>query len=181
LGKVPALEQPGPLGQARHTRLSEARARARQAAQLGSRRLAKSAVTFARRNAMSTSQPAPLQPNATTTDTLQTLAQQLQDFALERDWQQFHSPKNLAAALSVEAGELLEHFQWLTEEQSRALTPEKREAVGAELADVLLYLIQLASALGIDPVAAAQAKLQLNAVKYPVDRARGNSKKYDEL
>ena len=130
---------------------------------------------------MSTSQPAPLQPNATTTDTLQTLAQQLQDFALERDWQQFHSPKNLAAALSVEAGELLEHFQWLTEEQSRALTPEKREAVGAELADVLLYLIQLASALGIDPVAAAQAKLQLNAVKYPVDRARGNSKKYDEL
>ena len=115
------------------------------------------------------------------TDTLNSLAQQLQQFALERDWQQFHSPKNLATALSVEAGELLEHFQWLTEEQSRALTPEKREAVGAELADVLLYLIQLASALGIDPVAAARAKLKLNAVKYPVDLARGNSKKYDEL
>jgi NTP pyrophosphatase (non-canonical NTP hydrolase) len=115
------------------------------------------------------------------TDTLNGLAQQLHKFANERDWQQFHSPKNLATALTVEAGELLEHFQWLTEEQSRTLTPEKREAVGAEIADVLLYLIQLSSALGIDPVAAAQAKLKLNAVKYPVDLARGNSKKYDEL
>ncbi len=115
------------------------------------------------------------------TDSLNGLAQQLELFANERDWQQFHSPKNLAAALTVEAGELLEHFQWLTEEQSRTLTPEKREAVGAEVADVLLYLIQLSSALGIDAVAAAQAKLKLNAAKYPVDRARGNSKKYDEL
>lgn len=115
------------------------------------------------------------------TDNLNGLAQQLELFADERDWRQFHSPKNLAAALSVEAGELLEHFQWLTEEQSRALSPERRDAVGAEIADVLLYLIQLSSALGIDPVAAAQAKLQLNALKYPVDKARGNSKKYDEL
>lgn len=115
------------------------------------------------------------------TDNLNGLAQQLELFADERDWRQFHSPKNLAAALSVEAGELLEHFQWLTEEQSRVLSPERRDAVGAEIADVLLYLIQLSSALGIDPVAAAQAKLQLNALKYPVDKARGNSKKYDEL
>jgi len=115
------------------------------------------------------------------TDTLNGLAQQLQLFANERDWQQFHSPKNLASALTVEAGELLEHFQWLTEEQSRTLTPEKRDAVGAEIADVLLYLIQLSSALGIDPVAAAQAKLKLKAAKYPVDLVRGNSKKYDEL
>ena len=115
------------------------------------------------------------------TDTLNGLAQQLDQFAMERDWQQFHSPKNLAAALSVEAGELLEHFQWLTEEQSRNLTPEKRDAVAAEMADVLLYLVQLATALGVDPVAAAQAKLKWNAVKYPVDLARGNSKKYDEL
>ncbi len=115
------------------------------------------------------------------TDSLRTLTAQVDQFAKDRDWQQFHSPKNLASALVVEAGELLEHFQWLTEAQSRALSPAKHEAVGAELADVLLYLIQLAAALGIDPIAAAQAKLKLNAQKYPVDRARGSSKKYDEL
>ncbi len=108
-------------------------------------------------------------------DSLRNLAQQLDQFAKDRDWQQFHSPKNLASALVVEAGELLEHFQWLTEEQSRTLSPEKRDA-----ADVLLYLIQLAGALGIDPIAAAQAKLKLNAQKYPVDLARGNSAKYDQ-
>jgi len=115
------------------------------------------------------------------TDTLSDLAQQLHQFAQERDWQQFHSPKNLASALIVEAGELLEHFQWMTEAQSRALTPEKLEAVGTEIADVLLYLIQLSHALGIDPVKAAQAKMQVNAKKYPIDRARGSSKKYDEI
>lgn len=100
---------------------------------------------------------------------------------MERDWKQFHSPKNLASALVVEAGELLEHFQWITEAQSRELTPAKLDAVGAELSDVLLYLIQLSTALGIDPIAAAQAKLQLNALKYPIDRAHGTSKKYNEL
>lgn len=114
-------------------------------------------------------------------DSLQALSKELDRFAAERDWHQFHSPKNLASALVVEAGELLEHFQWLTEEQSRALSSEKREAVGAEVADVLLYLIQLATALGIDPIAAAEAKLKLNASKYPAGLARGNSKKYDEL
>jgi dCTP diphosphatase len=116
-----------------------------------------------------------------TPDTLRALALELDQFARDRDWQQFHSPKNLASALAVEAGELLEHFQWLTEEQSRMLTPEKRDAVGAEVADVLLYLIQLTNALGIDPVAAAQAKLELNALRYPVDLARGTSTKYDQL
>jgi dCTP diphosphatase len=115
------------------------------------------------------------------TDSLRELAEQLDRFALDRDWQQFHSPKNLASALVVEAGELLEHFQWMTEEQSRQLTSERRDAVGAELADVLLYLVQLAAALRIDPLAAAQAKLKVNEAKYPVDRARGNSRKYDEL
>lgn len=116
-----------------------------------------------------------------TTDPLRDLALQLDQFAKDRDWQQFHSPKNLASALVVEAGELLEHFQWVTEQQSRALAPEKRDAVAAEVADVLLYLIQLSTALGIDPIAAAQTKLKLNELKYPIDRARGNSRKYDEL
>jgi NTP pyrophosphatase (non-canonical NTP hydrolase) len=115
------------------------------------------------------------------TDTLQHLSQQQLEFAKARDWEQFHSPKNLASALIVEAGELLEHFQWMTEEQSRALTPEKREAVGSEIADVLLYLIQLSNVLGIDPIKAAQAKIQVNSQKYPADRARGSSKKYDQL
>ncbi|KPF50166.1 nucleotide pyrophosphohydrolase [beta proteobacterium AAP121] len=114
-------------------------------------------------------------------DTLNDLAQQLDHFAKERDWHSFHSPKNLASALVVEAGELLEHFQWLTEEQSRMLAPEKREAVSAEVADVLLYLVQLTSALGIDPVAAAQAKLLVNAQRYPIEKSRGTSKKYDQL
>ena len=115
------------------------------------------------------------------TDSLRDLAQELDQFAEDRDWRQFHSPKNLASALVVEAGELLEHFQWMTEAQSRELAPDKRDAVGAELADVLLYLIQLATALSIDPVGAAQTTLKRNELKYPVNRARGNSKKYDEL
>ncbi len=114
-------------------------------------------------------------------DSLNDLARQLEQFATERDWQQFHAPKNLASALVVESGELLEHFQWLTEAQSRALPPEKLDAVSSEVADVLLYLVQLSTALGIDPVAAAQGKLQHNAQRYPVALARGNSKKHSEL
>jgi NTP pyrophosphatase (non-canonical NTP hydrolase) len=114
-------------------------------------------------------------------ESLQDLAQQLEDFARARDWQQFHSPKNLASALIVEAGELLEHFQWLTEEQSRSLSPGKRSEVGAELADVLLYLVQLGNALGIDLIEAARTKLQHNELKYPVELARGHSRKYNEL
>ena len=113
------------------------------------------------------------------TDSLNDLACQLSSFAKEREWGQFHSPKNLASALVVEAGELLEHFQWLTEEQSRKLAPDEREAVGAEIADVLLYLIQLSTALGVDPIAAAHAKLEVNGRKYPVEQSRGTSKKYD--
>ena len=76
---------------------------------------------------------------------------------------------------------MLEHFQWMTEEQSRSLSPEKKDAVTAEVADVLLYLVQIAAALGIDPVAAAQAKLQANELRYPADKSRGNSRKYTEF
>lgn len=115
------------------------------------------------------------------TDPIRGLALQLEEFAKERDWKQFHSPKNLASALTVEAAELLEHFQWLTEEQSLNLPEEKRAAVASEVADVLLYLIQLSSALNIDLVSSARQKLKANALKYPVERARGSSKKYDEL
>jgi len=114
-------------------------------------------------------------------DTLEELARQLDRFASEREWQRFHSPKNLASALIVEAGELLEHFQWLTEQQSRELAPEKLEAVRSEVADVLLYLVQLCNVLGIDPVQAARDKLVANAARYPVEKARGNSRKHDEL
>jgi len=105
----------------------------------------------------------------------------LRAFAHEREWEQFHSPKNLAAALSVEAAELLEHFQWLTEEQSRNLPPDRLAQVASELADVLLYALQMADKLGIDPLDAAWKKLQVNEQKYPVDRAKGRSTKYTEL
>lgn len=109
------------------------------------------------------------------------LVESLRAFAAARDWEQFHTPKNLACALSVEASELLEHFQWLTEAQSQSLAPDKRREVAAEAADVFLYLLQLCDKLGIDLVAAAQAKMLVNAEKYPVATARGNSAKYTEL
>jgi len=112
---------------------------------------------------------------------LETLRQQLRDFASARDWDQFHSPKNLAMALSAEAGELLEVFQWLTEEQSRALSDDARTAASEEIADVLLYLVRLADQLHIDPIAAAHRKLEANDRKYPADKARGSNKKYTEL
>jgi dCTP diphosphatase len=112
---------------------------------------------------------------------LERLRDQLREFAAARDWEQFHSPKNLAMALSAEAGELLEIFQWLTEEQSCSLAPEAHAAASDEVADVLLYLIRLADRLGIDPIAAAKRKILANAEKYPVHKARGTSKKYTEL
>ncbi|MDO8371018.1 MAG: nucleotide pyrophosphohydrolase [Pseudomonadota bacterium] len=115
------------------------------------------------------------------TSDLQSLTQALRDFAKERDWEQFHSPKNLASALTVEASELLEHFQWLTEEQSRNLPADKRAEVTAEAADVLMYLLQLCDKLQIDLVEAARAKLAVNGKKYPVDRAYSSSKKYTEI
>ena len=112
---------------------------------------------------------------------LQDLREQLRAFAAERDWGQFHSPKNLAMALAAEAGELLEIFQWLTEAQSRSLVPAAQVKAGDEIADVLLYLLRLSDELGIDPLEAARRKLLANAEKYPVAKARGNSRKYTEL
>ena len=112
---------------------------------------------------------------------LENLREQLRTFAAARDWEPFHSPKNLAMALVVEAGELLENFQWISEEQSRRLPPAALAAANDEIADVFLYLIRLCDQLGIDPIAAAQRKILVNANKYPVDKARGNSKKYTEL
>lgn len=112
---------------------------------------------------------------------IEALQKAMRDFAQARDWDQFHSPRNLAAALSVEAAELLEHFQWLTDDQSRSLDESKRAAVAEEIADVLLYLVRLSEKLGIDPIAAAWRKLEVNASKYPVELAKGNSKKYTEL
>lgn len=115
------------------------------------------------------------------TKEIQDLTSALRDFAREREWDVFHSPKNLAMALNVEAGELLEHFQWLTEDQSKALPPEVKAQVAEEIADVFLYLLQLSDKLGLDVVEAAKGKLLKNASKYPVQKARGNSKKYTEL
>lgn len=115
------------------------------------------------------------------TSELQALTQSLRDFAKERDWEQFHAPKNLASALTVETAELLEHFQWVTEEESRNLSLEKIDQVAQEAADVFLYLLQLCDKLGIDLLEAARLKLIANGQKYPVDRARGSSKKYTEI
>lgn len=108
------------------------------------------------------------------------LKKQLRQFADERDWDQFHSPKNLSMALIAEVAELVEHFQWLTEEQSRNLSPEKLAEVELELADIQIYLIRLADKLQLDLMSAVEKKLALNAQKYPADKVRGSSKKYTE-
>ena len=112
---------------------------------------------------------------------LDTLKLRLREFANSRDWNQFHSPKNLSMALSVEASEIVEHFQWLTEEQSKNLPLNTFEEVTTELADTLLYLIRLADKLNIDLLAAAQNKIEQNEQKYPVSKSKGNAKKYTEF
>jgi len=114
-------------------------------------------------------------------DALESLRDALRAFAAERDWDQFHSPKNLAMALNVEAGELLEHFQWITESGSTNLPPEILAKVSEEIADVLLYLVRIADKLGVDLAKAGHQKLEINARKYPVALSRGSSKKYTEL
>lgn len=114
-------------------------------------------------------------------DTLLELRDALRTFAAERDWEKFHTPKNLAMALAGEAGEVIEHFQWLSAEESATLPEKRSEEVALELADVLLYLVRLADVLDIDLTEAARRKLALNARRYPVEKARGRADKYDEL
>ena len=108
------------------------------------------------------------------------LLEQLIQFRRERDWEQFHSPKNLSMALLVEVAEIAEHFQWLTEQQSRDLDAARKEEVAHELADSLIYLVRLADQLGVDLLEAAERKLALNETRYPADKVRGSPKKYSE-
>jgi len=111
---------------------------------------------------------------------LEELKHALRAFAAERDWDQFHSAKNLAMAISIESAELMEHFQWAAEQQDLALDARRREMISDELADVLLYTVRLADKLGVDLLAAAAAKLVKNAERYPADKVRGQSRKYTE-
>jgi dCTP diphosphatase len=114
-------------------------------------------------------------------DSLDTLRLRIREFAQARKWERYHTPKNLAMALIVEAAELLEPFQWMTAEQSRQLNAGQHEAVRQEIADVLIYLTRLADVLQIDLLEAAADKLEINAGKYPVDKAHGNALKYTEF
>lgn len=111
-------------------------------------------------------------------DSLQQLRARINAFVAERDWEQFHTPKNLAMAMIVEAAELVEQFQWDTPAGSQLLTVEKREAVSHELADTFVYLLRIAEVLEIDLIAAAHEKIDLNAKKYPVEKAKGSNAKY---
>lgn len=113
-------------------------------------------------------------------DRLDALRDRLRTFVRERDWEQYHSPKNLAMAMIVEAAELVEHFQWITEAQSLALPADKREQVAHEIADTFIYLLRLSDVLDVDLIAAAHAKMDINGRKYPADKVRGSNAKYHE-
>jgi len=121
-----------------------------------------------------------LHDSATTISDLKT---RVLAFVRERDWEQFHSPKNLSMALAAETGELMEHFLWATPDQSRAIAndPAKRAKIADELADVVIYAIEFANITGLDISAAIEAKMAANARKYPVEKARGRSEKYTDL
>ena len=123
---------------------------------------------------------------AALTDSVTTIAElknRLLAFVRERDWEQFHSPKNLSMALAAESGELMEHFLWATTEQSRAIVNDaaKRGKIADELADVVIYALEFANITGLDVAAAIEAKMASNAKKYPVEKARGRADKYTEL
>jgi len=108
------------------------------------------------------------------------IQEQLRRFAEARDWDQFHTPKNLSMALIAEAGELVEHFQWLTEEQTCSLPPDKLKAVELELADIFIYLVRLSDKLNIDLFSAVAEKIKINEMKYPAKRVRGSARKATE-
>ena len=112
---------------------------------------------------------------------MENLKKQLRNFAKERDWDQFHSPKNLVMALSVEVSEIVEHFQWLTEQESSNLSDNKLSQVKEEIADVFIYLLRLSDKLGVDILQEARKKLLINAKKYPIEKSKGNAKKYSEF
>jgi dCTP diphosphatase len=109
------------------------------------------------------------------------LIKQIRDFVKKRDWKQFHSPKNLAMALSVESSEIVEIFQWLTQKQSSNLDENTKKHLEQEIGDVMIYLTNLADKFDIDPIQAAKKKITLNAKKYPIDKSKGLAKKYTEL
>jgi NTP pyrophosphatase (non-canonical NTP hydrolase) len=114
-------------------------------------------------------------------DRLEQVGEAVRAFVVERDWEQFHSPKNLAMALSVEAAELQEIFQWLSEAKSRKLSRQQLQAARDELADVFIYVLRMSQVLKIDLLAAVSAKVEKNRQKYPVEKSRGSVKKYDRL
>ncbi len=111
-------------------------------------------------------------------DSLENLRARVNNFVAERDWAQFHTPKNLAMAMIVEAAEVVEHFQWDSPAESATLSDERKTEIGHELADTFVYLLRIAEVCGIDLIAAANAKIDINAKKYPADRARGSNAKY---
>lgn len=111
---------------------------------------------------------------------IEELKLKLREFAQIRDWEQFHSPKNLSMALSVETAELVEHFQWMTEQQSTELSPQRHAAVAFELADIFIFLLRLSDQLNIDLMEITKRKMELNNKRYPVEKVKGCSKKYSE-
>lgn len=125
----------------------------------------------------------PTLPLSDSQTTVSELKARVLAFVRERDWEQFHAPKNLSMALAAEAGELMEHFLWASAEESRAVAadPAKRAKIAEELADVVIYALEFANATGLDVAAAIETKMAANAKKYPVEKARGRSNKYNEL
>lgn len=119
-------------------------------------------------------------PKPEAADSLENLRRQLAEFAAARDWDQFHSPKNLSMALIAESAELVEYFQWLTEQQSQSLPAAKLEAVSHELADILIFLIRIADKLGVDLIRAAEEKIAINEARYPAEQVRGDARRAAE-
>ena len=124
--------------------------------------------------------PADSEGQAARRDSLNQLNRRLLEFARDREWEPFHSPKNLAMALIAECAELVEHFQWLTEEQSRKLEAGKKQQVALEMADILIYLVRCAERLDIDLLEAANRKIRINEARYPVEKVRGDARRADE-